>query len=387
MIHRLAETAKGNILIVDDNPANLHLLSQMLSDEGYQARPVPDGPLALVAAWAELPDLILLDIRMPEMDGYEVCEHLKADPQARDIPIIFLSALNELQDKIRAFAVGGVDYITKPFQFQEVLARVETHLALRNLQKQLQEANKTMAQELALAGHVQASFLPSELPVIPGWQLTAMLQPARKTSGDFYDVIPLPQRRIGLLIADVVDKGAVAALYMVLSWILVRTYAEEHPTQPAQVLTAVNRRLLLNTQADQFVTVFYGVLDPATATLTYCNAGHNPPYLVRSQNGSVQALRNTGPMLGILEGETWEQGTVQLAPGDVLVLYTDGVTDAEREPDVFFGKDRLLATVQDNLGRPAADVHEALIAAVNEFVDGAAQTDDMALMIVSRDQC
>jgi two-component system NtrC family sensor kinase len=125
---------KGNILIVDDTPANLRLLSQMLAEHGYQVRPVPDGPLALAAARAEPPDLILLDVRMPEMNGYEVCEHLKGDAQTRDIPIIFISALDATQDKVRAFAVGGVDYVTKPFQAAEVLARVETHLALRELQ-------------------------------------------------------------------------------------------------------------------------------------------------------------------------------------------------------------------------------------------------------------
>ena len=212
MDYHQADASKGDVLIVDDTPANLRLLSQMLAEQGYHVRPVPDGPLALAAVRAEPPDLILLDIRMPEMDGYQVCEQLKADARTRDIPIIFISALDATQDKVRAFHTGGVDYITKPFQAAEVLARVETHLALRRLQWQLLEANERMAQELSLAGEVQASFLPRELPELPGWQLAATLKAAREASGDFYDLIPLPGARLGIVMADVSDKGAASAL-------------------------------------------------------------------------------------------------------------------------------------------------------------------------------
>jgi sigma-B regulation protein RsbU (phosphoserine phosphatase) len=385
MSHNQADAPKADILIVDDTPANLRLLSQMLAEQGYQVRPVPDGPLALAATQAEPPDLILLDIRMPEMDGYQVCEHLKADAQTRDIPIIFISALDATQDKVRAFTVGGVDYVTKPFQFEEVLARVETHLALRKLQKQLQDANIKMARELALAGEVQTSFLPRELPDIPGWQLSVTLKPSRETSGDFYDVNLLPNGRLGLLVADVVDKGAGAALFMALSWILIRTYATEYPTQPELVLSAVNRRILKDTNANQFVAVFYGILDPATGTLVYCNAGHCPPYLVSAQSGEkVQKLIRTGIPLGIFEDETWEQGVVQLGPGDVLVLYTDGITDAEDGKGTFFGQERLLESVQANLGHPAQDMQDALMAEVHKFVGDAPQFDDIALMVIVR---
>jgi len=138
----------SDILIVDDTPANLRLLSQMLTERGYKVRAVLSGPQALMAAQAAPPDLILLDIRMPEMDGYEVCQRLKTGEQTRDIPVLFISALSETEDKLKAFTVGGVDYITKPFQFEEVLARVQTHLALRNLHRQLQAANAELARQI-----------------------------------------------------------------------------------------------------------------------------------------------------------------------------------------------------------------------------------------------
>ena len=163
---------QGNILIVDDTPANLRLLSNMLSDQGYKVRSVINGQMALTAIHAAAPDLVLLDIRMPGMSGYEVCEALKADPETREIPIIFISALDEIHDKVKAFTVGGVDYITKPFQFEEVLARVETHLALRNLQRQLQNeivARDKLIGELDAYAHTVAHDLKNPLTVLVGY--------------------------------------------------------------------------------------------------------------------------------------------------------------------------------------------------------------------------
>ena len=153
---------KGNILAIDDTPANLRLLVGILNERGYKVRAVPSGKLALSGILQSLPDLILLDIMMPEMDGYEVCEHLKSDELTRDIPVIFISAINEVMDKVKAFAVGGVDYITKPFQVEEVLARVETHLALRSLQKNLIHKNDELAQTLQELKATQEELIQSE---------------------------------------------------------------------------------------------------------------------------------------------------------------------------------------------------------------------------------
>jgi sigma-B regulation protein RsbU (phosphoserine phosphatase) len=175
-------------------------------------------------------------------------------------------------------------------------------------------------------------------------------------------------------------------LFMALSWILIRTYAAEHPTQPELVLSAVNHRILKDTHTDQFVTAFYGILDPATATLVYCNAGHYPPYLISARDGgAVQVLRKTGVALGVIEDMTWEQGDMQFAPGDVLVLYTDGITDARNEQGAFFGEDRLLESARSNLGRSAQDIQRAIMTDIHRFVGGAPQFDDIALAVVVRD--
>jgi serine phosphatase RsbU (regulator of sigma subunit)/DNA-binding NarL/FixJ family response regulator len=244
-------------------------------------------------------------------------------------------------------------------------------------------AHEKVARELAMAGQIQASFLPSELPDVAGWQLAAMLKPARETSGDFYDFIPLPYGRLGIVIADVSDKGMGAALYMALSRTLFRTYATEYHTLPELVFSIANRRILSDARAGLFVTAFYAILDPATGTLTYCSAGHNPPYLLSAQNRDlVQALPKTGMVLGVVEDATWQQETVRLAPGDVLVLYTDGVTDAEDERGSFFGQERLLEVAQANLGRSAQDIQDAVMAGVHEFMGETPQFDDITLVIV-----
>jgi len=373
------------ILIVDDTPANLRLLAQMLSEQGYSVRAVTSGARALESLRVTPPNLILLDIRMPDMDGYEVCERIKGDPQTNDIPIIFISALNEIEDKVRGFNVGGVDYITKPFQFEEVLARVETHLSLRRLQKQLQDANKRFERELELAGNLQASFFPEEPPEIDGWEVSVKLKPARETSGDFYDVYLLPDGQVGILVADVVDKGAAAALYMALSWTLIRTYAAEFPDQPERVLSAVNHRIINDTDSSRFVTVFYGVLDPLSGKLTYCNAGHNPPCLIRAQNGGdVERLTKTGVLLGMFDDEIWEQDSVCIEERDVLVLYTDGVTEAQNAEGDFFGRERLLKAVKKKSDTSAKAIRTNILTTISKFVGDAPQQDDIALLVVAR---
>jgi sigma-B regulation protein RsbU (phosphoserine phosphatase) len=215
--------------------------------------------------------------------------------------------------------------------------------------------------------------------------LAAMLEPARKTSGDFYDAFPLPDGRLGILIADVVGKGMGAALFMALSRTLIRTFAVEHESQPASVLAAANHRILADTHAGLFVTVFYGVLDTSSGALTYANAGHNPPYLLAaSDEDAIQELERTGVPVGILDDTTWQQQTVHLAPGGVLMLYTDGITEAQDADEDFFDEERLREVARANLGRSAVEMQEAVIARVGAFVGEAPQSDDMALVVVIR---
>jgi serine phosphatase RsbU (regulator of sigma subunit)/DNA-binding NarL/FixJ family response regulator len=247
------------------------------------------------------------------------------------------------------------------------------------------EDQRRIAQELTLAGRIQASLLPAGPPEMTGWQISAVLEPARETSGDFYDFIALPGGRWGIVVADVADKGVGAALFMALSRTLLRTYAGEYATRAARVLAAVNERILSEARAGLFVTMFYAILDPTSGILTYANAGHHPPYVLDSAGAAPQALNRTGMALGVLETERWEQETVVLGPGDVLLLYTDGVTDATTPQETMFGTQRLLEVAQEHPGRSADEIQAAILAALDRFSGDAPQLDDVTLVVLSRD--
>jgi serine phosphatase RsbU (regulator of sigma subunit)/DNA-binding NarL/FixJ family response regulator len=246
---------------------------------------------------------------------------------------------------------------------------------------------RRIAQELMLAGRIQASLLPAHPPELPGWQIAAALDPALETSGDFYDFIALPGGRWGIVVADVSDKGVGAALFMALSRTLLRTYAGEYPDRADRVLAAVNARILAETRAGLFVTVFYAVLDPKRGTLTYANAGHHPPYVLRPDcDATPQLLARSGMALGVLENEMWAQETVELNPADVLLLYTDGVTDAQNPEGTAFGAQRLIKVAQQRAtAGSAAKIQATILRALERFTGDAAQQDDITLVVLTRD--
>lgn len=246
--------------------------------------------------------------------------------------------------------------------------------------------HRRVAQELTVAGQIQASFLPSNLPALPGWQLAAALQPARETSGDFYDAFPLPNGKLGLLVADVSDKGMGAALVMALARTLLRTYAYEYHGRPDYVLRVANRRILADTQSGLFVSVFYGVVDPYAGALTFANAGHNPPYLLKNHGSArTDLLRRTGMVLGVMEGVEWQAETVAFGPGDMLVAYSDGFSDALNEADEFFGEERLRAIVEQQRNASARQMVDAVVEAQRRFVGQTPLFDDATLMVLKRD--
>jgi len=232
------DASKAELLIVDDTLENLRLLSRMLAEEGYRVETASSGARALATAQANPPDLVLLDIKMPEMDGYEVCAALKADERTRDIPIIFLSALDETYDKVKAFTSGGVDYIIKPFQFEEVLARVETHIALMNLQRQLQQANRELQkrlEELDAFAHTVAHDLKNPLTRIIGY--------AELLEGEF-DTLPEEDLR-GFL--GVIARGGRKMENIINELLLLASVregeVESQPLDMSDIVNEVQRRL------------------------------------------------------------------------------------------------------------------------------------------------
>jgi len=242
------------------------------------------------------------------------------------------------------------------------------------------EAVGTRRQELAFAGRVQASLLPASAPNYPGWQIAAYWQPARETAGDFYDFIPLPGDRLGIVIADVVDKGMGPALLMTLSRTLIRTFAEDYTEDPDRLLAVTNQRIIQDLTAGMFVTLFYGVLDPETGILVYSNAGHPPPYLQAGPD--VSPLYRTGMALGVSQDVAWAQESLQIPPGAALVLYTDGVVDAQNDAAQLYGSDQLQRFLQDHPGSSAQNIQDSLLAEIQAFSGPGPRADDITLVVL-----
>jgi sigma-B regulation protein RsbU (phosphoserine phosphatase) len=391
----------ASILVVDDAAANLQVLTGMLKDRGYKARPVPSGKLALLAARKDPPDLILLDINMPEMNGYEVCQCLKGDETLRGIPIIFISALNDNLDKVKAFAVGGVDYITKPFQMEELHARVETHLKLRRLQVELEETNSRlesvngrMSRDLEAAAKIQKTFLPCAAPRVPGTEFAWCYHPCDELAGDGLNIIPLGDGKVGLCILDVSGHGVSSALLSVTlsrllsppsepSSILIRDRAAVDRldiTPPAEVADRLNRLFPYDTATEQFATLMYGVLDVSTGDFRHVSAGHPGPLLLPA-DGPPVILESPGFPIGLAD-EAYAERCVHLAAGDRMYLYSDGFPDAMNPGGERFGEARLLEAIDRGRAEPLRVGLPSLLGEIAQWQGGERPQDDISILAV-----
>jgi sigma-B regulation protein RsbU (phosphoserine phosphatase) len=243
-----------------------------------------------------------------------------------------------------------------------------------------------MERELQMAHEVQTSLLPRQTPKVPGWEFAALWRPAREVAGDYYDFIPGHGGQLGFVIGDVSDKGMHSALFMAVTRSIVRA-SVSHAPAPVQGIINANRLIHADSAGGMFVTLFYALLRPEVGEITYVNAGHNPPLLCRqisTEQEPLVELKPTGMALGILEDFPFEQRTVRLDPGDCLVLYTDGVTDATSADGRYFGMERLRKVVLGNKLASAPEMVTALEDAVGEFADSAAQFDDMAIVVAKR---
>jgi serine phosphatase RsbU (regulator of sigma subunit) len=330
---------KHTVLLVDDAPANIQIVNSILKDI-YKIRVATSGVKALeLAKMAPLPDLVLLDVMMPDKDGYEVCTQLKQGQETRDIPVIFLTGQTHVEEETRGFDVGAVDYIHKPFSPAIVKARVQTHLALRGIREQLARQLLTIQKELETARQIQLSILPSEIPKIEGLDIAARYIPMAAVAGDFYDFILVDEKRIGILVADVSGHGMPAAL--IASMLKIALSAQgAHAADPAQVLLGLNQALCGKFQ-HHYVTAAYLFVDMEKRTLTYAGAGHPPLLLRDGSSKGVRSVAENGLFLGRFPFAKYSSVEFPLMAGDRALLYTDGIAEATNPAGVEFGTDCL----------------------------------------------
>ena len=400
----LVVDAPARVLVVDDNEVNRDLLSRRVRRLGHEAETAVDGHDALARLGAEPFDLVLLDIMMPGLDGYAVLEQLKADERLRHVPVIMISAVDDMASIVRCIGLGAEDYLPKPFDPVLLRARVGASLARKRLHDREARYARSLERELEIGREIQRSFLPPSLPQPAGWEIAAVFRPARQVAGDFYDAFALPDGAVVLVVADVCDKGVGAALFMALFRSLFRAVATadadgaaaaaETPTDAERATgDAGARRLrraiqvtndyIARTHGDtsMFATMFAAVLDPASGAVRYVNGGHEPPAILGP--GGVRArLAPTGPAVGLLPGLAFDVGAERLAPGETLLAFTDGVSEARDAGGAFLAADAFAALLA-----PAASA-AALLARLEQAVDahavGSGLWDDVTLLAARR---
>ncbi|PHS37848.1 MAG: serine/threonine protein phosphatase [Sulfurovum sp.] len=378
--------ALKKILVVDDEPLNINILVELLKGK-YKMMAAKSGLQALKAARSSnKPDLILLDIMMPDMDGYEVCRQLKEDEKTKDIPIIFVSAMSEDMDETKGFDVGAIDYITKPISPKTLESRVHTHLALTQQAVELREAHaliqqqqQRMQDELNVARDIQLSMVPTTFPQDEAIEVYATLKPAREIGGDFYDAFMIDSESLCLCVGDVSGKGAPAALFMAMTKTLIKSYASSD-FSTASIMTRVNDELCEGNDENLFVTVFLAILNIHTGELRFTNAGHNYPYLIRENKSLLTLNQKHGPIVAAMDGLVYKEDLITLEKFDTLFLYTDGVTEAMNPEEELYGEKRLENFLLEHDCKEVKTSIDLLMKDISTYENSASQTDDITVL-------
>jgi sigma-B regulation protein RsbU (phosphoserine phosphatase) len=376
-----SQTSTATILVVDDSPINLQVLVRTLEGTRYRILAATSGKAALDIVQRIRPDLILLDVMMPGMDGFEVCRTVKANDATRDIVIIFLSALGEVEDKVAGLQLGAVDYITKPIQAEEVLARVSNHLTLQSLQRQLRDSRDELDRELAGAAEMQRLLLPQALPQRQALSFAAYYETSRHVGGDYYDIVRLPDDQYGVLIVDVSGHGAPSAIIM--SMIRAVFHAFPGPAiDPPAVLQFINNHFRFLWDSSMMATALYAVVDVRRHRMRVSCSGHLPPLLLHGDSvtqlvgdGSIPLLLMNVPVIPCFEQS--------ISPGDRVLFYTDGITERENFSGDMYEIHRLTDAFHAVRAASGQELIDGLVAAIARFAGGREPADDQTLLLMT----
>ena len=365
----------SRVLIVEDDPAILCGLKDNLEFESHQALTAADGEAGYRLLCEHSPDLVILDLMLPKLSGYDLCRRVRGE--GFNAPILMLSARSQEGDRVLGLDLGANDYVSKPFSLRELMARVR---ALLRHEKEHRQDEERLNAELAMAAKVQQELFPRVLPQVPGLDYAGTCRPARGVSGDYYDFLPLGEGKLGLLLADVSGKGMSAALLGASLHAAIRANAPGAGDRCGEVLAKANTLLFETTSADRFATVFYGVYDAATRTLTYANAGHYPPMLVRG--AECIRLNSLTPPVGILSILPALEDRVELQSGDWLLIFSDGIPEAANERGEELGDETLLHILSRVSRGTAAEACEVIVNEVRNHLREQRQPDDITLIAV-----
>jgi sigma-B regulation protein RsbU (phosphoserine phosphatase) len=395
------------VLVVDDSEDNRDVLCRRLQRAGHDAASAEDGHVALSMLAEGGFDLVLLDVMMPGIDGFEVLGTLRETRPATELPVIMATARDQREDIVAALRAGANDYVTKPLDFPVVLARVNAQLSLkravdriraleRDLDRRnaaLEAANRRMRADLETAARVQQSLLPAAAPPAPGIGCCWSYEPCDELGGDILNVFALDDRHLGLYVLDVSGHGVPAALLSVtLSWLLSPTGQSSlvlhrrrddgdgvEITPPGDVCRELSRRFQMG-PTEQYFTLLYGVLDTRSRRLRYCSAGHPGPLLAPG-SGEMKDLSAPSFPIGWMADFAYPEKTLEFAPGDRLYLYSDGVGEAKNAERTQFGCDRMFESLRATRERSLEQSVAGLIEAARAWCGGKFD-DDVSLLAV-----
>lgn len=384
-------TANHKILVVDDEPDLQMLMLQKfrakVKSKEYEFLFAENGAEALdmISVHSDL-SLILSDINMPKMDGLTLLNELQGMERS-DLRTVIVSAYGDMENIRTAMNRGAYDFVTKPIDFKDLettiektLSEIEKFLRSREMEEQLEALNH----DLDMAARIQQKILHQEFPVFPDderFDIFANMIAAKHVGGDFYDFFKFDDDHLAFFIGDVAGKGMPAAIYMAVCRTMLKAIGSE-VADPAECIEKVNNMLIPESDISTFVTVFYGMLDLKSGELSYCNGGHNLPY-IQTKDGKVKELENIGGLLlGKFEGAPYDMTTVQLDPGDAVVTFTDGVTEAEDESDRFFDEERLISYLEKHPHKSLESLVKGVFLEVMKFTGAAEQSDDITVLSV-----
>ena len=370
------------ILIVDDNPANVEILQMRLAANNYEIITAADGEEGLAMAREAQPDLILLDIMMPKMDGIEVCRHIRADASLPFIPIIMVTAKADSKDVVAGLEAGGDEYLTKPVDHAALVARVKSMLRIKELHDTVVEQSAQLKAQLETATKIQSLFWP-KIPVLEaGGHIWAKSAPATYVGGDLYDVIPLPDGSLLAYVADVSGKGVPAALIMAALSTNIRSEALIQSEMNTLLDTVNNTLHSLTSEEGFFATIVLGRYWPASGKLELALGGHLQPLWI-GPGGLENLPELKGMSIGVKPDVHYEKKEILLSPGEAVLFFSDGVIEAENEDKELFGNERLIDYIQNAKGPPWG---KGLLDLIGGWRGEAQANDDLTLLEIWRDQ-